>query len=88
MAKCTKKVGIMDKYVTHYGASLRRMVKNFEISHHAKYTRSFGGKTKVKRRAMGIWCCGLCMKMAAGGAWTYNTTFTITISLPSEDGIE
>ncbi|KAB0345665.1 hypothetical protein FD754_022591 [Muntiacus muntjak] len=46
MAKCTKKVGIMDKYGTHYGASLRKMVKKFEISQHAKHTYSFGRKRK------------------------------------------
>uniref|UniRef100_A0A8C0L6C9 Ribosomal protein L37a n=1 Tax=Canis lupus dingo TaxID=286419 RepID=A0A8C0L6C9_CANLU len=41
MAKCTKKVGIVGKYGTRYGASLRKMVKKIEISQHAKYTCSF-----------------------------------------------
>uniref|UniRef100_A0A8C5XKJ7 Ribosomal protein L37a n=1 Tax=Microcebus murinus TaxID=30608 RepID=A0A8C5XKJ7_MICMU len=47
------------------------MVKKIEISQHAKYTCSFCGKTKMKRRAVGIWHCGSCMKTVAGGAWTY-----------------
>uniref|UniRef100_A0A8C9P6J7 60S ribosomal protein L37a n=1 Tax=Spermophilus dauricus TaxID=99837 RepID=A0A8C9P6J7_SPEDA len=51
MAKRTKKVGIVGKYGTRYGASLRKMVKKIEISQHAKYTCSFCGKTKMKRRA-------------------------------------
>uniref|UniRef100_A0A8C0KMU2 60S ribosomal protein L37a n=1 Tax=Canis lupus dingo TaxID=286419 RepID=A0A8C0KMU2_CANLU len=51
MAKCTKKVGIVGKYGTCYGASLRKMVKKIEISQHAKYTCSFCGKTKMKRQA-------------------------------------
>uniref|UniRef100_A0A8D1GVU3 Ribosomal protein L37a n=1 Tax=Sus scrofa TaxID=9823 RepID=A0A8D1GVU3_PIG len=72
MAKRTKKVGIVGKYGTRYGASLRKMVKKIEISQHAKYTCSFCGKTKMKRRAVGIWHCGSCMKTVAGGAWTYN----------------
>ncbi|XP_015454913.1 60S ribosomal protein L37a-like, partial [Pteropus alecto] len=55
MAKRTKKVGIDDKYGTHYGAPLRKMVKKIEMSQHSKYTCSFCGKTKRKRRAMGIW---------------------------------
>ncbi|KAL4684062.1 hypothetical protein H8959_021756 [Pygathrix nigripes] len=38
------------------------MVKKIEISQHAKYTCSFCGKTKMKRRAVGIWHCGSCMK--------------------------
>uniref|UniRef100_A0A8I4A225 Large ribosomal subunit protein eL43 n=1 Tax=Callithrix jacchus TaxID=9483 RepID=A0A8I4A225_CALJA len=71
-AKRTKKVGIVGKYGTRYGASLRKMVKKIEISQHAKYTCSFCGKTKMKRRAVGIWHCGSCMKTVAGGAWTYN----------------
>uniref|UniRef100_A0A8C6VIS3 60S ribosomal protein L37a n=1 Tax=Naja naja TaxID=35670 RepID=A0A8C6VIS3_NAJNA len=64
MAKRTKKVGIVGKYGTRYGASLRKMVKKIEISQHAKYTCSFCGKTKMKRKAVGIWHCGSCMKTA------------------------
>merc|ERR1712066_799818 len=67
------------KYGTRYGASLRKMVKKIEISQHAKYTCSFCGKTKMKRRAVGIWHCGSCMKTVAGGAWTYNTTSAVTV---------
>ncbi|KAK2108515.1 60S ribosomal protein L37A [Saguinus oedipus] len=74
MAKRTKKVGIVGKYGTRYGASLRKMVKKIEISQHAKYTCSFCGKTKMKRRAVGIWHCGSCMKTVAGGAWTYKSS--------------
>ncbi|ROL43733.1 ATP-dependent 6-phosphofructokinase, liver type [Anabarilius grahami] len=78
-AKRTKKVGIVGKYGTRYGASLRKMVKKIEISQHSKYTCSFCGKTKMKRRAVGIWHCGSCMKTVAGGAWTYNTTSAVTV---------
>ncbi|XP_057621836.1 60S ribosomal protein L37a-like [Chionomys nivalis] len=79
MAKRIKKVRIVGKYGTRYGASLRKMVKKFEISQHAKYTCSFCGKTKIKRRAVGIWRCGSCRKTVAGGAWTYNTTAAVTV---------
>uniref|UniRef100_A0A8C2IPW6 Zgc:171772 n=1 Tax=Cyprinus carpio TaxID=7962 RepID=A0A8C2IPW6_CYPCA len=79
MAKRTKKVGIVGKYGTRYGASLRKMVKKIEISQHAKYTCSFCGKTKMKRKAVGIWHCGSCMKTVAGGAWMYNTTSAVTV---------
>ncbi|KAL6093129.1 hypothetical protein STEG23_010489 [Scotinomys teguina] len=77
MAKRTKKVGNVGKSGTRYGASLRKMVKKIEISQHAKYTCSFCGKTKMKRRAVGIWHCGSCMKTV--GAWTYNTTSAVTV---------
>ncbi|XP_019683188.3 60S ribosomal protein L37a-like [Felis catus] len=75
----TKKVRIANKYWTRYGTSFRKMVKKIEISQHAKYTCSFCGKTKMKRRALGIWRCGSCMKTVAGGTWTYNTTSTVTV---------
>ncbi|KAI4562907.1 hypothetical protein MJT46_010516 [Ovis ammon polii x Ovis aries] len=79
IAKRTKKVGIVGKYGTRYGASLRKMVKKIEISQHAKYACSFCGKTKMKRRAVGIWHCGSCRKTVAGGAWTYTTTSAVTV---------
>ncbi|XP_068963589.1 large ribosomal subunit protein eL43-like [Petaurus breviceps papuanus] len=79
MAKRTKKVRIVGKYGTRYGASIRKIVKKIEISQHAKYTCSFCGKTKMKRQAVGIWHCGSCMKTVAGGTWTYNTTSAVTV---------
>ncbi|XP_012881847.1 PREDICTED: 60S ribosomal protein L37a-like [Dipodomys ordii] len=79
MAKRTKKVGIVSKYGTHYGASLWNIVKKIEISQHAKYTCFFCGKAKMKRQAVGIWHCGSCMKIVAGGAWAYNTTSAIIV---------
>ncbi|XP_043550466.1 60S ribosomal protein L37a [Chiloscyllium plagiosum] len=36
-------------------------------------------QTKMKRRAVGIWHCGSCMKTVAGGAWAYNTTSAVTV---------
>ncbi len=37
-------MGIVGKYGTRYGASLRKMVKKIEITQHSKYTCSFCGK--------------------------------------------
>ncbi|XP_008762410.1 large ribosomal subunit protein eL43-like [Rattus norvegicus] len=76
MAKSTKKVGIIRKYGTCYGAPLQKTVQKIEISQHAKYTCSFCGKTKMKRRAVGIWHCGSCRKAEAG---TYNTPSPVTV---------
>ncbi|XP_072607332.1 large ribosomal subunit protein eL43-like [Vulpes vulpes] len=74
-AKHTTKVGI-GKSRTCSGASLRKMVKKMEISQHPECTNSFCGKTKMKRQVVGIWHCGVCMKMktVAGSAWTHTTT--------------
>ncbi|KAM7063841.1 large ribosomal subunit protein eL43-like [Molossus nigricans] len=85
MAKRTEKVGIIGKYRTRYGASLRKMVKKMEICQHAKYTCSFCGKTKVQSRALGLWRCGSRVKTVAGGAGTSSTTPAPRSSLPSED---
>uniref|UniRef100_A0A452U7R0 60S ribosomal protein L37a-like n=1 Tax=Ursus maritimus TaxID=29073 RepID=A0A452U7R0_URSMA len=41
MAKHSKKVRIIGKYGTRYGASLRKTMKKVEVSQHAKYTCSF-----------------------------------------------
>ena len=45
-AKRTKKVGVVGKYGTRYGASLRKMVKKIEISQHSKYACYFCGKVR------------------------------------------
>ncbi|TPX43673.1 hypothetical protein SeMB42_g04639 [Synchytrium endobioticum] len=79
MAKRTKKVGVVGKYGTRYGASLRKQVKKMEITQHAKYPCTFCGKTAVKRSSVGIWGCKGCGKVLAGGAWTVSTTAATTV---------
>ncbi|KAJ3078843.1 60S ribosomal protein L43 [Quaeritorhiza haematococci] len=79
MAKRTKKVGVVGKYGTRYGASLRKQIKKMEITQHAKYTCTFCGKESVRRQAVGIWECRGCKKVLAGGAWTMGTTAAATV---------
>merc|ERR1712179_91323 len=79
MAKRTKKVGIVGKYGTRYGASLRKTIKKLEVSQHQKYTCQFCGKDAMKRRAVGIWNCKGCCKTVAGGAWVLSTTAAATV---------
>ncbi|XP_059086088.1 large ribosomal subunit protein eL43-like [Tigriopus californicus] len=81
MAKRTKKVGVVGKYGTRYGASLRKTVKKMEVSQHAKYTCSFCGKDAMKRKAVGIWFCNMknCRVTVAGGAWSYTTTAAASV---------
>ena len=66
MGKRTKKVGIVGKYGTRYGASLRKQIKKMEVSQHSAFTCVFCGKDAVKRRATGIWHCKSCKKTTAG----------------------
>ncbi|XP_073236122.1 large ribosomal subunit protein eL43-like [Porites lutea] len=79
MAKRTKKVGVVGKYGTRYGASLRKMVKKMEITQHSKYTCVFCGKEALKRKCVGIWYCKGCGKTIAGGAWVVSTTAAVTV---------
>ena len=78
MAKRTKKAGIVGKYGTRYGASLRKQIKKQEVSQHAKYLCDFCGKFSVKRQAVGIWNCKDCGKTKAGGAYVLNTPSAVT----------
>merc|ERR1712146_155055 len=78
MAKRTRKVGICGKYGTRYGATLRKVVKKFEISQHATYVSPFCGKNSVKRAAVGIWKCRKTGKKIAGGAYQLSTTPAVT----------
>merc|ERR1711908_74450 len=78
MAKRTKKVGICGKYGTRYGATLRKVVKKFEISQDATYVSPFCGKNSVKRVAGGIWKCKRTNKKIAGGSYTMSTTAATT----------
>merc|ERR1711976_1100503 len=73
MTKRTVKVGIVGKYGTRYGASLRKIIKKFEVQQHARYLCHFCGKTAMKRVSVGIWKCKPCGKTIAGGAWQVNT---------------
>merc|ERR1711970_51679 len=81
MAKRTKKVGVMGKYGTRYGASLRKTVKKMEVSQHSKYLCTFCGKDKMKRKVVGIWFCHdkNCRITVAGGAWNYSTTAAASV---------
>jgi ribosomal protein L37AE/L43A len=54
-SKRTKKVGIVGKYGTRYGASLRKQIKKMEVSQHSKYFCQFCGKVGCGERAAGRW---------------------------------
>ena len=49
MAKRTKKVGILGKYGTRYGAAQRKTIKKFEITQRATYGCPFCGKVGLNQ---------------------------------------
>mmetsp|Transcript_15333 Transcript_15333/g.20217 ORF Transcript_15333/g.20217 Transcript_15333/m.20217 type:complete len:95 (-) Transcript_15333:46-330(-) len=79
MGKRTKKVGITGKYGTRYGSTLRKLMRKIEVSQHSKYRCAFCGKDTVKRSCVGIWSCGSCRKVIAGGAYTLSTASAVTV---------
>lgn len=69
-SKRTKKVGIVGKYGTRYGASLRKQIKKVEVSQHSKYFCSFCGKV----------CACIClMNGGAPAARRRSTAWTMSI---------
>ena len=81
MGTHTKKAGIVGKYGTRYGGTLRKVIKKMEVTQHARYQCSFCGKNNVKRVATGIWKCGAkaCGKTMAGGSYVLSTAAAITV---------
>merc|ERR1712166_1683419 len=77
MTKHTKKVGIVGKYGTRYGASLRKQLKKIEISQRKSYPCFFCGKTSIRRKASGLWYCRSCKVKFAGGAYEARTPASI-----------
>mmetsp|Transcript_21287 Transcript_21287/g.34055 ORF Transcript_21287/g.34055 Transcript_21287/m.34055 type:complete len:93 (+) Transcript_21287:135-413(+) len=73
MARRTKKVGIVGKYGTRYGSSLRKQIKKIEIQQRGRYRCQFCGKSKMRRQVVGVWNCRSCHKTIAGGAYTLST---------------
>lgn len=81
-AKRTKKVGIVGKYGTRYGASLRKMVKKIEISQHAKYTCSFCGKVRAAIRVITrLYCVSVTVLNSRTFCWKRNDRFLCFIGL-------
>ncbi|KAJ6327221.1 hypothetical protein OIU78_014159 [Salix suchowensis] len=57
MTKRTKKAGIVGKYGTRYGASLRKQIKKMEVSQHSKFFCEFCGKVCCEEE--GCWNLGV-----------------------------
>merc|ERR1712141_96125 len=79
MAKRTKKVGIVGKYGTRYGASLRKLIKRMEVSQHKRYTNPYPGSDTLKRHSVGIWECKKSGVKISGGAYVPETVTAKTV---------
>ena len=79
MARRTKKVGIVGKYGTRYGASLRKLLKKIEVQQHSTYVCPFCGSQSMKRAVTGVWACKSCSKKVAGGAYVPATPAAVSV---------
>ncbi|KAL6311030.1 hypothetical protein AAG906_015919 [Vitis piasezkii] len=68
MTKRTKKVGIVGKYDTRYGDSLRNQIKKMEVSQPCS-----------EKESCRIWDCKVCGKVKAGGVYTLNIASAVTV---------
>ncbi|MFS8030167.1 putative ribosomal protein L37ae [Helianthus anomalus] len=68
MMKRTMKVGIVGRYGTRYGASLKRQIKKMKVSqHHNSFVSSVASmKRHIKRNDVGTWGCKDCGKVKVG----------------------
>ena len=79
MGKRTKKLGIMGKFGTRYGAALKKMAKKLCESTAATYVCPFCGKDAIRRVAVSVWRCRRCEKILAGGAWQLSTPSALSV---------
>ncbi len=69
MAKRTKKVGAAGKYGARYGVRVRKRLTQIEAEKSKKYVCPNCNQESVKRVGTGIWRCGKCDLVFAGGAY-------------------
>ncbi|TQD98190.1 hypothetical protein C1H46_016210 [Malus baccata] len=76
--KRTKKAGIVGKYGTRYGASLRKQIKKMEVCQHSKYFYGSVGSTPLSVRLL-EYGGAKTGKVKAGGAYMLNTSSAVTV---------
>jgi large subunit ribosomal protein L37Ae len=50
-----------------------------EVSQHSRFNCVFCGKDNIKRQVVGIWKCGTCRRVIAGGAYQLANPQAITV---------
>jgi len=69
MGKGTKKVGSAGRWGPRYGVKTRMQVAAIEKKQRALHTCPRCGQNRVQRLGTGIWQCGRCEVIFAGGAY-------------------
>jgi large subunit ribosomal protein L37Ae len=66
----TRKVGSLGRYGPRVGRKIRHTARKIEDEQHKPKVCPQCGKSRVERRAFGIWHCRSCNLSYAGGAYT------------------
>lgn len=66
----TKKVGVIGRYGTRYGVSVRRRIKMLDESTRSRHLCPSCSAKRVKRVSKGVWLCKKCGHKFAGGTYT------------------
>ncbi len=72
----TKKVHSSGRFGVRYGRKVRKFISKVEQVSRAKYVCSECSRKSVKRVSAGIWECGKCGDVFAGGAYSPKTEAT------------
>ncbi len=69
LSKRTKRIGSAGRYGVRFGRKIRKMVADIEAVQKQSHACPSCMKNAVSREASGIWKCGVCGCVFAGGAY-------------------
>ncbi len=69
MSKRTKRIGSAGRYGVRFGQKIRKLVSDIEAVQKLDHRCPSCMKNAVRREASGIWKCGICGCIFAGGAY-------------------
>ena len=69
MSRRTKKVRSVGRFGTRYGVRIRRRIQEVEGEQRKRHQCPRCLAYSVKRRSTGVWACGRCGHVFAGGAY-------------------
>jgi large subunit ribosomal protein L37Ae len=69
MSRRTKKVGSAGRFAARYGVRIRRRIQEVEVEQRKRHQCPRCLAYSVKRKSTGVWGCGRCGLVFAGGAY-------------------
>ncbi|MEK6851471.1 MAG: 50S ribosomal protein L37ae [Candidatus Thermoplasmatota archaeon] len=90
MSRRTKKVGSAGRFAARYGVRIRRRIQEVEAEQRKRHQCPRCLAYSVKRKSTGVWACGRCGLVFAGGAYRPIVTTALQGVVPAatEEGEE